>query len=234
MNTNPGILGRKVGCTQFYKADGNVERVTVVHTGTVSVVGKRTQDKDGYTAVIFGMDDAKEKHITKPVAGAFKKANVAPKRILKELRCAPEFAEKFEVGAPVKLDQVFEVGQRVDVQGRTRGRGFSGVVRRWSFAGFVQTHGTHEYRRHGGSIGTNMTPGRTLKNVKMGGHYGDELLSVLNLTVAQVDAEKNLLFVAGAIPGAKNGIVVVRHAVKTRKGKGGTATKVQAQKPKKG
>ncbi len=125
-----------------------------------------------------------------------------------------DFAAKFEVGQVVKLDQVFEVGQFVDAQGKTRGRGFTGVMRRWNFAGFVQTHGTHEYRRHGGSIGTNMTPGRTLPNVKMGGHYGDETLSVLNLKVAKIDVEKNLLFIEGGVPGAKSSFVTIRHAIK--------------------
>src|SRR5207244_3198914 len=133
---------------------------------------------------------------------------------LKELRCSEEFAAKFEVGAVVKLDEVFQVGQKVDTQGVTRGRGFTGVVRRWSMAGFVQTHGTHEYFRHGGSIGTNMTPGRTLPNLKMPGQYGNETVSVLNLKIARVDAEKHLLLIEGGIPGSKNGIVLIRHAVK--------------------
>jgi large subunit ribosomal protein L3 len=107
----------------------------------------------------------------------------------------------------------------VDAQGKTRGRGFTGVVRRWAFAGFVQTHGTHEYRRHGGSIGTNMTPGRTLPNLKMPGHYGDEKLSILNLKIAKVIPEKHLLLVEGAVPGSKGSLVLIRHAVKTRKRK---------------
>jgi large subunit ribosomal protein L3 len=112
---------------------------------------------------------------------------------------------------------MFQPGQAVDAQGKTRGRGFTGVVRRWAFAGFVQTHGTHEYRRHGGSIGTNMTPGRTLPNLKMPGHYGDEKLSILNLKIARVIPEKHLLLIEGAVPGSKGGLVLIRHAVKTRK-----------------
>jgi large subunit ribosomal protein L3 len=221
MNQNPGIIGKKLGFTQLYAADGNVQRVTVIEAGPVVVAGKRTKEKDGYTALIYGFQDAKDKHLTGPVKGQFEKgllagAKATPKRIIKELRCSEEFAAKFEVGAIVKLDEVFTVGQKVDVQGATRGRGFTGVMRRWNFAGFVRTHGTHEYRRHGGSIGTNMTPGRTLPNIKMGGQYGNETTSILNLVVTHVDAEKHLIMVDGGVPGAKNGIVLVRHAVKKR------------------
>jgi large subunit ribosomal protein L3 len=221
MNQNPGVIGKKLGFVPLFQADGSVARVTVIEAGPVVVAGKRTQAKDGYNALIFAFQDAKEKHLTAPVKGQFEKGllagtKAAPKRIIKELRCSEEFSNKFEVGATVKLDDVFQVGQLVDVQGRTRGRGFTGVMRRWNFAGFVRTHGTHEYRRHGGSIGTNMTPGRTLPNIKMGGHYGDETVSVLNLKVVQIDNEKNLIMVDGGVPGSKNGLVLVRHAVKKR------------------
>src|SRR5262249_57659550 len=120
-----------------------------------------------------------EKQTKKPVAGQYKKMGQTPKRVMREMRLSAEAAAKFEVGAKVKLDEVFEIGQFVDVQGITRGRGFTGVMRRWSFAGAVETHGTHEYKRHGGSIGTNMTPGRTLPGLKMPGQYGSETVSVL-------------------------------------------------------
>jgi large subunit ribosomal protein L3 len=216
MNQQPGVYGRKLGFTQLFTEDGTVQRVTVVEAGPLHVVAKRTKEKDGYVALVVGLGERKEKHTTKPQAGYFKKANTTPKRILKEIRCTEEFAAKFEVGTVMKLDEVFQAGQLVDARGTTRGRGFTGVVRRWSFAGFVQTHGTHEYRRHGGSIGTNMTPGRTLPNLKMPGQYGNETVSVLNLKIARVDADKHLLLIEGAIPGAKNGIVLVRHAVKSK------------------
>ncbi len=219
MNSKPGIIGKKLGMTQLYKEDGTVQRVTVIDTTSLQVVGKRTKEKDGYTAVVFGLVDAKEKHVAKAQLGAFKKANVAPKRTLRELRCDEEFSAKFEIGGPVNLADIFTPGQVVDTQGITRGRGFTGVVRRWGFAGFVQTHGTHEYRRHGGSIGTNMTPGRTLPGLKMPGQYGNETVSVLNLTVARVDAEKNLLMIEGGIPGSRNSLVSVRHGVKGRERK---------------
>jgi large subunit ribosomal protein L3 len=217
MNTNPGIFGKKVGMTQYFRPDGSVARCTVINTASV-VVGKRTVERDGYTALVLGFGDAKEKHLTKSVITAFKKVNAPLKKEVREMRCTPEFAAQFEIGATLPLDQVFQVGQHVDAQGTTRGRGFTGVVRRWGFAGFVQTHGTHEYRRHGGSIGTNMTPGRTLPNMKMPGHYGDETVSILNLKVARIIAEQNLLLVEGGIPGARNSFVTVRGAVKKKNG----------------
>src|SRR5580692_3379493 len=217
MNTQPGIFGRKLGCMQVFEPDGTVTRVTVIEAGPVVVVGKRTPEKDGYTALVLGLEERKEKHTTKAVAGFFKKAGQTPKRQVKELRCDAEFAAKWEVGQTVKLDAIFEPGMRVDAKGVTRGRGFTGVVRRWGFAGGVSTHGTHEYRRHGGSIGTNMTPGRTLPNLRMPGQYGNETISILNLKVARVDAEKHQIMVEGGVPGARNGFVLIRQAVKASK-----------------
>jgi large subunit ribosomal protein L3 len=218
MNTQPGVIGRKLGCTQIFEPDGSVTRVTVIEAGPLVVVGKRTQEKDGYTALVLGLDERKEKHTSKPLAGYFKKANTTPKRTLRELRCEAEFAGKWEVGQTLKLDEIFQPGQLVDTRGTTRGRGFTGVMRRWNFAGAgSDSHGTHEYRRHGGSIGTNMTPGRTLPNVKMGGQYGNETVSILNIKVARVDAEKHLLMLEGGVPGTTNGLVLVRTAVKAKK-----------------
>jgi large subunit ribosomal protein L3 len=217
MNTQPGTIGRKLGCTQIFEQDGTVTRVTVVEAGPVVVLGKRTPEKDGYTALLLGFEERKDKHTKKPALGFFKKAGATPKRVVQELRCDPDFASKWEVGQALKLDEIFQPGQRVDARGTTRGRGFTGVVRRWGFAGAVSTHGTHEYRRHPGSIGTNMTPGRTLPNLKMGGQYGNETISILNLKVARVDAEKHLLLLEGAVPGTRNGLVLVRHAVKAKK-----------------
>ncbi len=217
MNTQPGIYGRKVGSTQLFEQDGTVTRVTVIQAGPVAVLGKRTPEKDGYIALILGFEERKEKHTSKPLAGYFKKAAATPKRVIRELRCSAEFAAKWEMGQTLKLDEIFQPGMLVDARGTTRGRGFTGVVRRWGFAGAVTTHGTHEYRRHPGSIGTNMTPGRTLPNLKMGGQYGNETISILNLKVARVDPEQHLLFLEGGVPGAKNGFVLVRQAVKTAK-----------------
>jgi large subunit ribosomal protein L3 len=217
MNTQPGIFGRKLGSTQVFEQDGTVTRVTVIEAGPVVVLGKRTPEKDGYTALVLGFEERKEKHTRKPTAGFFKKAGATPKRVVKELRCDAEFAARWEVGQILKLDEIFQPGMLVDAKGTTRGRGFTGVVRRWGFAGAVTTHGTHEYRRHGGSIGTNMTPGRTLPNLKMGGQYGNETVSILNLKVARIDADKHLLLLEGGVPGARNGVVLVRRAVKASK-----------------
>jgi large subunit ribosomal protein L3 len=215
MNQNPGILGKKIGMTQLFDEKGEVQRVTVIQAGCI-VIQKRTPEKDGYSALVLGLGERKEKHTTKPVAGQYKKAGVSPKKIVREMRLSPEEVAKYEVGAKLPLESIFEVGQFVDAQGRTRGRGFTGVVRRWSMAGFVQTHGTHEYFRHGGSIGTNMTPGRTLPGVKMPGHYGDELVMAQNLKVVKIIPEDDLVLVAGAVPGSKNGTVVLRGAVKKK------------------
>ncbi len=227
MNQSPGVYGYKLGNMQLFREDGSVARVTVIEAGPITVLGKRTPEKDGYSALVLGLGELKEKHTSKSRAGQYKKtegkkslykdANTTPKKVVKELRVPAEYAAKFEAGQTLKLEEMFEVGQKVDAQGETRGRGFTGVVRRWAFAGFVQTHGTHEYRRHGGSIGTNMTPGRTLPNLKMPGHYGAEKLSILNLKVAKIIPEKNLLLVEGAVPGSKGSLVLVRHAVKVRK-----------------
>lgn len=218
MNKYPGVFGKKLGMTQVIAEDGSVLPCTVIEADAV-VVGKRTAERDGYDAVIFGLDDAKEKHVSKASLGAFKKDNVPPKRNLRELRTTAEHAATLEVGKPVALDQLFEEGQFVDVRGVSRGRGFSGVIRRHHFAGAVQTHGTHEYKRHGGSIGTNMTPGRTLKGLRMPGQHGNFTVSILNQRVVKVIPEKNLILIRGAVPGAANGFVEVRGAVKRKGGK---------------
>lgn len=214
MNQNPGVLGRKLGSTQVFTANGDCVNCAVIEAGPNVVVGHRTKEKDGYTALVLGFGKRRAQRTNKPVAGQFKKAGVDAMQHVKEFRVPAEVLANHAVGSTVKLDALFTEGQFVDVAGKTRGRGFQGVVRRWSFAGFVQTHGTHEYRRHGGSIGTNMTPGRTLPNLKMPGHYGDEALTVLNQKIVKIDAEKNLLLVAGGVPGARNSIVAIRGAVK--------------------
>ncbi|NLE85571.1 MAG: 50S ribosomal protein L3 [Myxococcales bacterium] len=217
MNQNPGVIGRKIGMTQVIEADGTVIPCTVVQAA-VTVVGKRTQEKDGYDALILGIEPRKEKHTNKPLAGFYKKQGVEPKRVLRELRCAAEYAAGFEVGQQLKVDEIFEQGQFVDVQGVTRGRGFTGVMRRHNFAGAKSSHGSHEYKRHGGSIGSNMTPGRVLPGKKMAGQYGNETMSILNQRVVRVLPEENLILVRGGIPGSKNGLVVVRGAVKKKNG----------------
>lgn len=218
MNQHPGVIGRKLGMTQVFTNDGTVIACTVVESKPV-VVGKRTKEKDGYDAIVLGLEERSERHVNKPLAGLYKKANVSPKRTLRELRCSAEFAAGFEIGQEVKLEQIFEEGQLVDVQGISRGRGFTGVVRRYNFAGNVNTHGTHEYRRHGGSIGTRMTPGRVKLGTRMGGHVGACTFSVLNQRVVKIVPDQNLLLIRGGVPGSRDQIVVVRGAVRRNGGK---------------
>jgi large subunit ribosomal protein L3 len=218
MNQHPGVIGRKLGMTQIFGEDGTVTACTVVEAASV-VIGKRTAEKDGYSALVLGIGERPERRASKAELGAFKKSGVTPKQTVRELRCSPEFAASIEVGQPLNLEGLFEAGQLVDVQGITRGRGFTGVMRRHNFKGYRMTHGTHEYRRHGGSIGTRMTPGRVKLGMKMPGHYGSETVSVLNQRVAKVVADQNLVLVAGAIPGARGTLVVVRGAIKRAGGK---------------
>ena len=218
MNQHPGVIGRKLGMTQIFGEDGTVTACTVVEAAS-TIIGKRTVEKDGYSALVLGIGERPERRSSKAELGAFKKAGVTPKQTVRELRCSPEYVASIEVGQVLKLESLFEEGQLVDVQGITRGRGFTGVMRRYNFKGYRMTHGTHEYRRHGGSIGTRMTPGRVKLGMKMPGHYGAEQVSILNQRVAKVVADQNLVLVAGAIPGARGTLVVVRGAIKRAGGK---------------
>lgn len=215
MNTNPGILGLKIGMTQVVTDEGLLVPCTVVQTGGV-VVAKRTQEKNGYEALVIGFGELPAKHATKPVAGQFKKAELTPKRTLREFRCSAEHAAKFEIGQDLKLEELFSEGQFVDVRSTSRGRGFSGVMRRHNFRGSGASHGAHEYKRHGGSIGTNMTPGRVLPGRKMAGQMGNKNVSVLNQPIVKIIADKQLLLIRGGIPGSENRVVEIRGAVKKR------------------
>lgn len=228
MNTHLGLIGKKLGCTQIFDSNGNVARVTVVEAGPCVVVRKRTEEKDGYVAIQLAFGERRAKLTSKPLQGYYEKNGVAARTVtnkkgrevqvyprhLKELRLSVDDASKFEVGATVSVADVFKVGQFVDVTGTSKGRGFAGVFKRHHFAGMVSTHGTHEYFRHGGSIGTNMTPGRTLPGVKMPGHLGAKRSTMLNVKVAAVHADQNLVLIEGSVPGPTNGIVTVRGAVK--------------------
>lgn len=219
MNTHPGLIGKKLGNTQIFENDGNVTRVTVIEVGPCVVLGKRTLEKDGYSALILGFGTKRDKKVNKPEAGFFKKVDQKPVRTVREFRLSPEDVAKHEVGAILKPSDVFAVGQFVDVSGQTVGRGFTGVMKRWNFRGSAtKTHGTHEYQRHGGAIGTNMTPGRTLPNLKMPGQYGNERVTVQNQKIARVMDDEWVLLVAGAVPGPRGGIVTVRGATKKKLG----------------
>jgi large subunit ribosomal protein L3 len=227
MNTHPGILGKKLGCTQIFNDDGSVTRVTVIEAGPCTIVRKRTVERDGYTALQLSFGERREKTVNKPTRGYLEKNGVQGRKVtrkgkevtmlpreLRELRLSPEDAAKFEVGQTITAKDVLKEGQFIDVSGVTRGAGFGGVMKRHNFAGFIRTHGTHEYKRHGGSIGTNMTPGRTLPGLKMPGQHGNKNHTTLNLKVAKIIPEQNLLLVAGSVPGSRNSTVVVRGAIK--------------------
>jgi large subunit ribosomal protein L3 len=211
------LLGRKLGTTQIFTDSGERVAVTVIQAGPCTVVQKKLPERDGYCAVQLGFEEVKEKHATKPLLGHFRKASVSPKRFLYEVRLSPEEAASLEVGQQVRVAGAFEQGQCVDVTGRTRGRGFSGVIRRWSFKRQGRSHGTHEYERHGGAVSSGTDPGRVLKGKRLPGHYGDERVTTRNVRVAKVDAERGLLFLNGAVPGHRNGLVRVRAAIKPRK-----------------
>ncbi len=207
-----GLIGKKVGMTQFYNAEGNVVPVTVVQTGPCVVVQKKESAKDGYNALQVGFGSKKGQRVNKPMQGHMAKAGKGAFEVLKEFRL--DDVSKYEVGQELKMSELFKVGDRIDVAGISKGHGFAGVIKRWSFAGFPGSHGTHEYFRHGGSIGNRSYPGRVRKGKKMAGHWGDEAVSIQNLEVVDIRAEQNLMLIKGAVPGAKQGVVIVRLAAK--------------------
>jgi len=207
-----GLIGKKVGMTQFYNAEGNLVPVTVVQTGPCVVVQKKESAKDGYNALQVGFGSKKSQRVNKPMQGHMAKAGKGAFVVLKEFRL--DDVSKYEVGQELKVSELFKVGDRIDVAGISKGHGFTGVIKRWSFAGFPGSHGTHEYFRHGGSIGNRSYPGRVRKGKKMAGHWGDEQVSIQNLEVVDIRAEQDLMLIKGAVPGAKQGIVIVRLAAK--------------------
>ena len=206
-----GIIGKKIGMTQIFDEIGNVIPVTVIEAGPCVVAQKKTIENDGYEAVQLGFIDAKEKQLSKPAKGHFAKAGVAAKKHLKEFRL--EDCSALNVGDTITAD-TFAAGEKVDVTGITKGRGYTGAIKRWNHHTLCSTHGVGPIHREVGSMGANSTPSRVFKNKKMAGQYGNEQVTVLNLKVVKIDAEKNLIAVKGAIPGAKNGIVFVRDSVK--------------------
>ena len=206
-----GIIGKKIGMTQIFDEVGNVIPVTVIEAGPCVVAQKKTTENDGYEAVQLGFIDAKEKQLSKPAKGHFAKAGVAAKKHLKEFRL--EDCSALNVGDAITAE-TFAAGEKVDVTGITKGRGYTGAIKRWNHHTLCSTHGVGPIHREVGSMGANSTPSRVFKNKKMAGQYGNEQVTVLNLKVVKIDAEKNLIAVKGAIPGAKNGIVFVRDSVK--------------------
>ena len=206
-----GIIGKKIGMTQIFDEVGNVIPVTVIEAGPCVVTQKKTTENDGYEAVQLGFIDAKEKQLSKPAKGHFAKAGVAAKKHLKEFRL--EDCSALNVGDAITAE-TFAAGEKVDVTGITKGHGYTGAIKRWNHHTLCSTHGVGPIHREVGSMGANSTPSRVFKNKKMAGQYGNEQVTVLNLKVVKIDAEKNLIAVKGAIPGAKNGIVFIRDSVK--------------------
>ena len=205
------ILGKKLGMTQIFTPEGLVVPVTVVEAGPCYVVQKKTTEKEGYNSIVVAYGKTKENRLNKPVLGMLKKANVEPSKILKEFRF--ENANEYEIGAEIKAD-IFAEKDMVDVSGRTRGRGFTGVIQRWNAHRLKMTHGVGPVHREVGSMGANSTPSRVFKNRKMPGRYGYENVTIQNLEIVKVDADRNILLVKGCVPGPKGSIVTIKEAVK--------------------
>ncbi len=205
------IVGKKLGMTQVFDANGNVVPVTVIEAGPCVVCQKKTAENDGYEAIQVGFGDMKASKVNGPMKGHFAKGDVAPKKVLREFRL--EDISIYNVGDIIKAD-VFAEGDKVDVKGTSKGKGYAGVIKRWNFARLKMSHGTGPVARHGGSLGACSTPSKVVKGKKMAGHLGNERVTVQNLDVVKVDAENNIIAVKGAVPGPKGGIVVLANTVK--------------------
>ena len=207
-----GLLGTKLGMTQVWNADGKLIPVTVIELSPNVVTQVRTPEKDGYNAVQIAYGQIDPRKVTKPLEGHFDAAGVTPRRHVTEIRTAD--AAEYSLGQELTVDGVFEAGQLVDVVGTSKGKGTAGVMKRHNFKGVSASHGAHRNHRKPGSIGASSTPSRVFKGMRMAGRMGGERVTVLNLTVHAIDAEKGLLLVKGAVPGARGRIVYVRNAVK--------------------
>ena len=205
------LLGKKIGMTQIFSEKGLVIPVTVIEAGPCYVTQVKTQKTDGYNAVQLAYSDIREKLVNKPMLGQFKKANVQPKRFVKEFKLDGDY----QLGQEIRCD-VFAEGELVDVTGKTKGHGYSGVIKKWNFGRLRMSHGNGPVHRHPGSIGSGTYPGKVFRGKKMSGRYGNERVTIQNLTVVKVDLDRNILLVKGAIPGAKGSLVSIKEAVKAR------------------
>ncbi len=205
------LIGKKIGMTQIFDEKGKVIPVTVVEAGPCVVSQKKTIENDGYAAVQIGYGDLKPHKVNKPMKGHFDKADVAPKKTLREFRF--DDTDAYNVGDILKAS-VFESGEKIDVTGTSKGKGFAGVIKRWNFQRLKETHGTGPCVRKGGSIGACSSPSRVWKGKKMAGHLGAERVTVQNLLVVKVDVDNNLIAIKGAIPGPNGGTVIIRESVK--------------------
>lgn len=203
------IIGKKLGMTQVFTPEGAVVPVTVVEAGPCPVVQVKNNEKDGYNAVVVAFEKQKAQRLSKAQTGAFKKAGIDSYKFVKELKLDGQY----EPGQEIKAD-IFAEGDKVDVTGTTRGRGFTGVIQRWNQHRLKMTHGTGPVHREVGSMGANSTPSRVFKNKHMPGHYGVERVTIQNLEIVKVDSERNILLVKGCIPGPKGSIITIREAVK--------------------
>lgn len=206
-----GLLGKKLGMTQLFDEAGKIVPVTVVEAGPCVVVQKKTAENDGYDAVQLGYKDIEDRKVNKPLKGHFEKAGVSAKRFLKEFKF--DDAASMNVGEELKVD-VFAAGEKVDITGTSKGKGFAGAIKRFNAHRLKETHGTGPVHRHAGSMGACSDPSRVFKGKKLPGHMGCDTVTIQNLDVVGVDVEKNLLLVRGAIPGPKGGLVIVKDAVK--------------------
>ena len=215
MSLKMGLLGRKIGMTQVFHDDGSALGVTAVAVGPCVVVAKRTPDKHGYSALQLGFEDETVRQLNRPRAGYFTKNGVEkPQRHLREVRLEAKDVEKYEVGKVLRAAEVFKVGDVVDVVGTTKGKGYQGVMKKHRMAGDTMTHGTHEFFRHGGSIGCRLTPGRVHKGKRMSGLMGNVKSTASDLVVVKVLDDKNVVLVKGAVPGPVNGLVLIKGSVK--------------------
>ena len=208
------LIGKKIGMTQIFDEKGNVIPVTVVEAGPCNVVMKKTVENDGYEAVQLGFGDVKVQRVNKPMMGHFKKNDVAPKKTLKEFRF--DDISSVNVGDTLKAD-IFAVGEKVDVIGTSKGKGYQGVIKRWNQHRLKMTHGVGPVHREVGSMGANSSPSRVFKNKHMPGQYGNERVTIQNLEIVKVDTARNVLLIKGAIPGPKGGIITVSNTVKSGK-----------------
>lgn len=211
-----GIIGKKIGMTRVF-INGKAVPVTVIQAGPCKVAYLRSEEKDGYNAVALAFGEKKEKNTPKPLLGIFKRANIKPAKVVKEFPLKE--GESLELGQEIKIQEVFEKGDLVDVTGKSKGRGFTSVMKRWDFAGFPKSHG-HRYHRAVGSIGCRTEPGRVWKTKRMAGHYGNETITVLGLEVVDIIPEKNVILVKGSVPGAPNSTVFLKQSVISDRRKG--------------
>jgi large subunit ribosomal protein L3 len=224
MTLKIGLLGKKIGMTQVFAEDGEAISVTAIQTGPCHVLGTRTQERDGYTALVLGFDEKPVRLATKAELGAMKSSGTKPQRFIRELRLPADVVATYSVGQVLGPKDVFADNAPLDVEGTSKGKGYQGVIKRHHMKGMTRAHGTHEYFRHGGSIGCRLTPQRVHKGKRMAGHMGNEKVSIQNLQLFRILADDNVILVRGSVPGSNNDYVVVTNAatrtVYKRKGVG--------------